>query len=108
MADNSYGRLERGSSVVVVEDRVVVDAYAELDDGAEERVTCDVARGDRESPIGRRDPSTGHLVKGRVEGGRWHLHRPLGDLRVEQVAITHEALVGRKLIEPGSFRTGSS
>jgi len=100
MADNSYGRLERGTSVVVEEDRVTVDAYAKLDDGTEERIACDVRRSDRESPIGKRDPITGHLVKGKLEGGRWHLHRPLGDLRVEQVAITDETLATRKLVEP--------
>lgn len=100
MADNSYGRLERGTSVVVEEDRVTVDAYAKLDDGSEERVACNLLRSDRESPIGKRDPMTGHLVKGKLEGGRWHLHRPLGDLRVEQVAVTDATLATRKLVEP--------
>ncbi|HEX7603176.1 MAG TPA: hypothetical protein VF316_16275, partial [Polyangiaceae bacterium] len=99
MADNSYGRLEHGASVVVRDERVMVDAYAKLDDGSEERVSCDVRRGDP-SPIGKRDPITGHLVKGRLAGGRWHLHRPLGDLRVEQVAVTDEALEGRELVAP--------
>lgn len=100
MADNSYGRLERGASVVVDAERVAVDAYAKLDDGTEEHVAFDVVRGDRQSPVGKRDPNTGHLVKGRLDGGRWHLHRPLGELRVEQVAVTSEALSARRLVDP--------
>lgn len=100
MADNSYGRHERGSRVVV-DDRVRVRGETILDGGA----CVGVAYDDRDPLVGFRDTVTGHLVKARLDTDDYLLFRALPGNAVEQTAIAPRALRERPLAPP--YREGA-
>lgn len=83
-ADNSYGRVEGGSQVLLDDDALSLRGIAELEGGAREVVKARVARGEA-SCVGQRDAKTGHLVKGVLERGDYLLYRGLPGYRIEQV-----------------------
>lgn len=95
MADNSYGRHERGSRVTV-SDRVSVRGETVLDGGARVGVACD----DGDPLVGLRDAASGHLVKARLDTDDYLLFRALPDNAVEQTAVTPRALRERPLVAP--------
>lgn len=84
LADDSYGRVESGSQVLIEEDCVRVRGVAELDDGNRVTVRFACVRGDG-SAIGRRVAATGQLVKGVVAGGEVLLFKGLPERKVSQV-----------------------
>lgn len=98
LADNSYGRVEGGSHLLVTDDRVSVAGTTELDDGSRVPVRFTSERADLASPIGRRDRDTGQLVKGRLARGDYLLFRGLPDHRVEQTVATEGDIASRPLV----------
>jgi hypothetical protein len=98
LADNSYGRIERGSRLAMDDVKVYVDAITELDDGARALVEFTSERARRESPLGKRDSSSGQLVKAQLASGDFLLFRGLPGFRVEQVTASAEDLARRTLV----------
>jgi len=96
MADNSYGRLETGTRLLVGDERVDVRSSAQLDDGARVEIQFEKCLTVTDTPIGRRDEETGQLVKG-MEDGRYLLFRGLPGFKVEQRGIAAADLTSRKL-----------
>lgn len=97
LADNSYGRLERGSQIAI-DDLTHVRAVTQLDDGAQLPVAFDATFDD--AALGLRDRDTGQLVKARLAGGDYLLFRGLPKYQVEQTATGSEQLAARTLIVP--------
>lgn len=96
LADNSYGRIERGSQLSLTDEALSVRAATQLDDGLLGSVQFTLGRGDS-SPIGLRDRATGQLVKARLENGEYLLFRGLPEYRVQQVASSVEATTALSL-----------
>lgn len=101
LADNSYGRLERGSQVWFTDDVTQVRAVTKLDDGAETPVEFTLSR-EASSPLGLRDVETGQLVKARLADGAYLLFRGLPNYVVEQRSASGKALARRTLEAPRS------
>jgi hypothetical protein len=99
LADNSYGRLEHGSQVLLTDEATQVRALTKLDDGAETKVDFTLARDDA-SPLGLRDAETRQLVKARLADGRYLLFRGLPNYVVEQVSASAEVLARQRLESP--------
>jgi hypothetical protein len=97
LADNSYGRLERGSQVSI-DELVHVRATTQLDDGAQLPVVFDAARED--AALGLRDRDSGQLVKGRLDRGDYLLFRGLPKYQVEQTVLGAHEIESRALIVP--------
>lgn len=97
LADNSYGRIESGSQVFLTDDATHVRALTQLDGGEQAKVQFTFEQQEK-SPLGLRDRDTGQLVKARLESGEYLLFRGLADFRVEQLAISAEALARRPLV----------
>ena len=97
LADNSYGRVERGSQVAFTDDTTHVRALTQLDGGREANVVFSVQR-EQASALGRRDRDTGQLVKARLESGDYLLFRGMAAYQVEQLASSPEVLSGRPLV----------
>ncbi len=96
LADNAYGRLERGSQLAVEGDRLHVIARTLLDDGTEHTIRSTTSLADP-GPIGLRDASTGQLVKSKLEGGEYLLFRALPNNVVEQRAAPESDVKTRRL-----------
>ncbi len=94
LADNSYGRLELGSQVIVTGD-VRVRARTRLDDGTDHQVEFIAQRDDQ--ALGLRDRETGQLVKARLASGDYLLFRGLPKYQVEQVAAPTTDIAQRAL-----------
>lgn len=92
LADNAYGRVERGSQVAITDASVEVAALTEIDDGTRVPVRFGLHLDDQDSPIGRPDPITGALVKARLADGDYLLFRALPGFRVEQRRATPSTL----------------
>ncbi|HUQ51676.1 MAG TPA: metallophosphoesterase [Gammaproteobacteria bacterium] len=88
LADNSYGRIERGSQVFV-DAALHVAARTRLDDGTEHAVRYASEAG---PPLGLRVEGTGQLVKARLATGDYLLFRGLPEYKVMQVAASAETL----------------
>jgi hypothetical protein len=97
LADNSYGRVEGASRVLLREDSAWVEGRVKLDDGRLEQVRFQLAHGDPSGPIGRRLVDSGQLVKGPLTSGELLLFRALPQFHVEQLAVDPHALAGRSL-----------
>lgn len=100
IADNSYGRVERGSQVAIEGERLAVAASAVLDGGAEAAVRFDLRTLSAEGPIGLRDAPTGRLVKGQLETGDFLSFRFLEGFAAEQTALSAEACAALHLVVP--------
>lgn len=92
LADNAYGRIERGSQVALTAERVEIAGRTALDDGTEASVRFALRHDDATSPLGRRDGRTGHLVKARLEDGDYLLFRAHPGYRVEQTRARPDAV----------------
>ncbi|MBA2544256.1 MAG: metallophosphoesterase [Deltaproteobacteria bacterium] len=95
LADNSYGRIERGSQIAI-DTATHVRAITQLDDGAQLSVAFTVAASD--AMLGLRDRESGQLVKARLERGDYLLFRGLPKYQVEQITASGEALAARSLV----------
>jgi hypothetical protein len=97
LADNSYGRIERGSQLAFTDAATHVRGEAELDDGTRVHVDAAYAAGEP-GPLGRRDRATGQLVKARLPGGGYLLFRGLPARKVEQLAAPAADVAARALV----------
>lgn len=99
-ADNSYGRVERGSRVFVEGPSLRVDGEVVLDGGTESRVSCSLTGFASTGPVGLRDAVTGRLVKGYLSTGELLLFRFLGGYALEQRAFSPEQVAAMDLRVP--------
>ena len=97
LADNSYGRLERGSRVTIVENVVRLEGRTVLDSGEEESVAFEHLPAHART-LGLRDSATGRLVKARLERGDYLTYRAFPGHRVEQLAVTEAELSQASLV----------
>jgi hypothetical protein len=97
LADNSYGRVEGASRILLGEHAVRVEGEVKLDDGRLEQLHFEHVHGDTSGALGRQLVDTGQLVKGPLQSGEWLLFRALPEFRVEQLAVDPGTLVGRAL-----------
>lgn len=97
LADNSYGRLERGSQLALTDEETRVSAVTQLEGGQQGSVRFALER-EQHSPLGLRVETTGQLVKARLEGGEYLLFRGFAEYRVEQLATSAAALEGHLLV----------
>jgi len=86
MADNSYGRVERGSHLAFTDELTMVGAMTELDDGRRLHVAFASKRTDERTLLGLRDATTKQLVKAQLPANAYLLFRGLPERKVEQVA----------------------
>lgn len=103
LADNSYGRLEHGSRVIIDDHVVRVEGRTLLDSGEREPVACELLPESAASSsafVGLRDAGTGRLVKARLERGDYLTFRALEGHRVEQIAATEVELQRALLVVP--------
>jgi len=99
LADNSYGRLERGSRVTIDEHQVHVAGTTELDTG--EQAHVEYAHTPSTSPfLGQRDAATGRLVKAKLARGDYLTYRALEGYKVEQIAVSESDLKSARLVPP--------
>ncbi len=82
-ADNSYGRSERGSQVLLVGDETVARGECVTDDGRAVRTVAAWTR-DTPAPLGLRTREERALVKATTDDGAWVLFRALEGYRAEQ------------------------
>ena len=92
LADNSYGRVERGSQVFVAGRELRVVGQAILDDGESVEVRFAADLDDLDTPLGRRDPDSGRLIKAELARGDYLLFRGSPRYRIEQTAASPEAV----------------
>ncbi len=97
LADNSHGRLERGSQLSLTDQATHVCAVTQLEGGRQAGVQFTIER-EQDSPLGLRVQDTGQLVKARLESGEYLLFRALAEYRVEQLASSASALSGQRLV----------
>ncbi len=99
VADNSHGRVDTASRVLIEGDAIGVQGRTVLDSGETVELGYRVQPAEP-SFVGQVDLATGHLVKGPLTDGRFNLWRGLANYRVEQVAISPRALTDRRLGPP--------
>jgi hypothetical protein len=104
MADNSYGRHERGAQVLLDGRLTEIHGETVLDSGEREPIAVALDL-DEPTPIGRRDASDGRLVKSRLGRGDYLTFRWLEHFRVEQRAESAESLAARALVPPVASRS---
>jgi hypothetical protein len=100
IADNSYGRIERGTQLAIDGERLRVSATALLDGGEEAAVRFELPSLGAAGPIGLRDAGTGRLVKGQLGSGDYLSFRFLEGFAVEQTALSAEACAELRLVAP--------
>jgi hypothetical protein len=100
MADNSYGRVETGSRVVMSDTHIAIAGVTQLDDGSRVEVRGSVGDAGNDRLLGLRDASTGALVKARLATGDYLLFKGLTDNKVSQVAMSAGQLTSRELVAP--------
>lgn len=99
LADNSYGRIEPGSQVILDEGRTSVNARTRLDDGTDELVKFSLDL-DASGPIGARDLDSGQLVKGKLASGDYLMFKWYEGLKVEQLRASEDEIARRRLGVP--------
>jgi hypothetical protein len=111
MADNSYGRVEGGSRVILDGEGLRAQGETVLDDGRRVAVDSTVRIDDPDPLLGRWDADSGALVKARLVTGEYLLFRALPQNQVSQTAVTATELQGRALTAPyrpeGTARAGA-
>ncbi len=104
LADNSYGRVERGSRVAIHDNVVHVRGTTQLDSGEQETVAW--ALDASTSPfLGMRDAATGRLVKARLVRGDYLTYRAFDGYKVEQIAMSEAELSCASLVAPAHITT---
>lgn len=98
LADNSYGRIERGSQVSITDDDVTIVGATQLDDGTQHDVRFLSRRADKAVALGRHDAATGELVKARFADGDYLLYRGLPEYRVTQMRASASDVEQRALV----------
>ena len=99
LADNSYGRIETGSKLLLDEHGGIASGLAVLDGGERVEVRFELDRAD--PLLGKRDIATGRLVKARLARGDYLLFRGLPGYRVEQLAVP-AAAIDAAALEPAA------
>ncbi len=84
LGDNSYGRIELGSQVLLTDAQTTIRGVAQLDDGSHVAIAFTSARGE-DSALGKRDPETGQLVKSPLADDAYLMFHGLPERRVEQL-----------------------
>jgi hypothetical protein len=97
LADNSYGRIERGSRVTLTHDETRVEGVSELDDGTRVPIAFRTRLAETDDPLGRRVAASGALVKARAASGEYLLFRGLPERRVTQTIVTERELAALRL-----------
>jgi hypothetical protein len=100
LADNSYGRIERGARVTIDASGVLRTEGTTVLDSEEHEVVATELAAARGAFIGLRDERTGRLVKARLARGDYLLFRALEGRRVEQLAATDAELARASLVVP--------
>jgi hypothetical protein len=100
MADNSYGRIETGSRVVITDTHIAIAGVTQLDDGSSVEVRGVAGDAEEDRLLGLRDASTGALVKARLATGDYLLFNGFPDNKISQVAVSASQLASRKLVVP--------
>ncbi len=90
LADNSYGRIEFGSQLLL-DDEPRIAGVSVLDNGQQVDVLTQLGLENELSPLGLRD-AAGRLVKARLQNGDYLLFRAFSGYRVEQSASSASAL----------------
>lgn len=90
-ADNSYGRVEHGSQVLLLGDKTVARGRCQLDDGSTIDTLAEWTRAS-EGPLGSRTRAERSLVKAQSHDGRWVLFRAMEGYRQEQRACALDEL----------------
>ena len=90
MGDNSYGRIEPGSRILIESERTEISGLTKLDDGLVEQVECSSKISDR-SALGYRLGAHGHLLKSTLITGEYLSFKAFEGFRVEQqrCPVTH-------------------
>jgi hypothetical protein len=99
LADNSYGRQERGSQLLLDDDGLDIAGSSVLDDGAVEELRFRLERAGA-SPVGRLALETGELVKSPLARGSHLLYRSLPGYRTAQRSVDGGELARLTLVEP--------
>ncbi len=100
IADNSYGRVERGTKLLLDGERMSVTGRVKLDSGEERAVTFERKDLGASGPIGLRDAATGRLVKGELDSGDYLSFRFLEAFQVEQTALPEPECARLALVVP--------
>jgi hypothetical protein len=99
LADNSYGRQEPGSQLLLDDDGLDVTGVSVLDDGAVEHLRFRLERSGP-SPVGRVALETGELVKSPLAHGSHLLFKSLPGYRTAQRSVAAGELSALTLVEP--------
>ncbi len=99
LADNSYGRIERGSSITIDDRILAVAGETRLDSGEREGVGYELELG-AASILGLREASSGRLVKARLRRGDYLTFRATEGHSPEQKAMSAEELSKSELVVP--------
>ncbi len=100
IADNSYGRVERGSQLLLDGERMRARGRVRLDGGDERAVRFELPDLGAAGPIGLRDAATGRLVKGTLDSGDYLAFRFLEAFQIEQTALPEHECRGLSLVAP--------
>ncbi len=100
IADNSYGRNEHGSKVIIDDEHLWIAGRAVMDGGVERAVTHEARGYDAGGPVGLRDAATGRLVKGHLDSGDYLAFRYLEGFAIEQTALAEGDVDGLTLTVP--------
>lgn len=90
LADNSHGRIELGSQLLL-DDEPRIAGTSVLDNGEQVEVLTRLADEGANSPLGLRD-AAGRLVKGRLRTGDYLVFRGFSGYRIEQSAVADSSL----------------
>jgi len=99
LADNSYGRIEPGSRLMLDASTIRGAGRTVLDGGELADVAWELALAD-DSPLGLRDPATRRLVKAQLARGDYLTFRALDGYDVEQRAVPPTSLDRASLAAP--------
>ena len=100
MADNSYGRVNFGSRLLLEGEQTQIAALAKLDSHEEVSLSYTTDLSHAADPIGYRLKPSGHLVKGLLDDGSYLLFKALDGYRVEQIRMSATKLAQQHLEEP--------
>lgn len=100
LADNSYGRTEHGSKVILDDARVRIEGRARLDEGGDRTVGIDADGWSAIGPVGLRDAPTGRLVKGRTDSGEYLAFRFREAFAMEQILVEEDDVARLELVVP--------